>query len=130
MSKSFNSRYKYKHDKEITEYPQGFKTNWKEYKPGDTSDYDYTHTTIKNKFDDISETLNNCRHPNKKRNRRLLKEFKTTGVLYKGNNLVGFDSRWEDIYGRRLNKSIKRRGRELRRSRLKKQTQRIIDNEI
>ncbi len=129
MSKSFNSRYKYKHNKEVTEYPQGFKTSWKEYKPGDTSDFDYSFTTEKN-FNSLNDTLNNCRHPNKKRNRRLLKEFKTTGVLYKGNNLVGFDSRWGDIYERRLNKSIKRRGRELRRSRLKRQTQRIIDNEI
>ena len=129
MSKSFNSRYKYKHNKEVTEYPQGFNTSWKEYKPGDTSDFDYSFTTEK-KFNSLNDTLNNCRHPNKKRNRRLLKEFKTTGVLYKGNNLVGFDSRWGDIYERRLNKSIKRRGRELRRSRLKRQMQRIIDNEI
>jgi len=129
MSKSFNSRYKYKHNKEVTEYPRGFKTSWKEYKPGDTSDFDYSFTTEK-KFNSLNDTLNNCRHPNKKRNRRLLKEFKTTGVLYKGNNLVGFDSRWGNIYERRLNKSIKRRGRELRRSRLKRQTQRIIDNEI
>jgi len=128
MSKSFNSRYNYKHNKEVTEYPQGFKTTWKEYKPGDTSNFDYSFTTEK-KFNSLNDTLNNCRHPNKKRNRRLLKEFKTTGVLYKGNNLVGFDSRWGDIYERRINKSIKRRGRELRRSRLKKQTQRIIDNE-
>jgi len=129
MSKSFNSRYKYKHNKEVTEYPQGLKTGWKEYKPGDTSDFDYSYTT-EQKFNPLNDTLNNCRHPNKKRNRRLLKEFKTTGVLYKGNNLVGFDSRWGDIYERRLNKSIKRRGRELRRSRLKQQTQRMIDNEI
>jgi hypothetical protein len=129
MSKSFNSRYKYKHNKEVTEYPRGLKTTWKEYKPGDTSYFDYSFTTEK-KFNSLNDTLNNCRHPNKKRNRRLLKEFKTTGVLYKGNNLVGFDSRWGDIYERRLNKSIKRRGRELRRSRLKKQTQRMIDNEI
>ena len=129
MSKSFNSRYKYKHNKEVTEYLRGLKTTWKEYKPGDTSDFDYSFTTEK-KFNSLNDTLNNCRHPNKKRNRRLLKEFKTTGVLYKGNNLVGFDSRWGDIYERRLNKSIKRRGRELRRSRLKKQTQRMIDNEI
>ena len=71
-----------------------------------------------------------CRHPNKKRNRKLLKEFRITGVNYLGTSIIGFDHRLGDINDRRRRKSAMRIENEKRRFKLKKQADKLIEEGI
>jgi hypothetical protein len=131
MSKTYNERHQLKKVKPKYEFPQGYNTlYWGEIKPGETKSYDYSGTTDENNYGKREITRMSCRHPNKKRNRKLLKEFKITGVDYFGNSIIGFDHRCGDINLRRERKSIMRIGNEKRRFKLKKQADKLIEEGI
>lgn len=131
MSKTYNERHQLKKIKSKYEFPQGYNTSyWGEIKPGETKSYDYSGTTDGNNYGNREITRMSCRHPNKKRNRKLLKEFKITGVNYFGTSIIGFDHRWGDINLRRERKSIMRIGNEKRRFKLKQQANKLIEEGI
>ena len=98
MSRTYNQRHKLREVRPKYEFPQGYDTSyWGEIKPGETKSYDYSGTTDGNNYGSKEITRMTCRHPNKKRNRKLLKEFRMTGVDYFGSSIVGFDHRWGEI---------------------------------
>jgi hypothetical protein len=131
MSKTYNERHQLKKVKPKYEFPQGYDTSyWGEIKPGETKSHDYSGTTDGNNYGSKEVTRMACRHPNKKRNRKLLKEFRMTGVDYFGSSIVGFDHRWGDVNLRRERKSIMRIGNEKRRFKLKKQADKLIEEGI
>ena len=132
MSRTYNERHKLREARPKYEFPQGYDTGyWGEIKPGESKSYDYSHTTdSSNSYGSKEVTRMTCRHPNKKRNRRLLKEFRMTNVDYFGSSIVGFDHRWGDINLRRERKSIMRIGNEKRRFKLKKQADKLIEEGI
>ncbi len=133
MSKTYNQRHQLKKVRPKYEFPQGYNNNtgvWCEIKPGEIKSYDYSGTTDGNNYGKKEVTIMACRHPNKKRNRKLLKEFRMTGVDYFGTSTIGFDHRWGDINLRRERKSLMRIGNEKRRFKLKKQANKLIEDGI
>ena len=128
MSKTYNERHKLKKVRPKYEFPNGYRTSyWGEIEPGESKSYDYSGTT---ESDNDEITRMACRHPNKKRNRKLLKEFRMTGVDYFGTTIVGFDHRWGNINLRRERKSLMRIGNEKRRFKLKRQADKLIEEGI
>ena len=131
MSKTYNERYQLKKVKPKYEFLQGYDTSyWGEINPGETKSYDYSGTTDGNNHGSKEVTRMACRHPNKKKHRRLLKEFKNTGVDYLGTSIIGFDHRLGDINDRRRRKSAMRIENEKRRFKLKRQADKLIEEGI
>ena len=132
MSKTYNQRHDIRENRPKYEFPNGFKSDiWGEIESGDTRDHDYSYTTNSGPCLDGNEiTRMNCRHPNKKRHRKLLKEFKQTGVDYIGMTLLGFDHRFGDINERRSRKHNERIGNSKRRFKLKQQANKLIEEGI
>jgi len=131
MSKTYNQRHQLKEVRPKYEFPQGYRSTWGgQINPGDVLTHDYSGTTDGNNYGSKEVTRMACRHPNKKRNRKLLKEFRMTGVDYFGSSIVGFDHRWGDINLRRERKSIMRIGNEKRRFKLKQQADKLIEEGI
>ena len=131
MGKTYNQRYDIRENRPKYDFPNGFHTDYygdldsdKEY------DHDYSYSTSDgiNRSEEI--TRMNCRHPNKKRHRKLLKEFKKTGVDYVGMTLLGFDHRFGDINDRRRRKDLERIGNAKRRFKLKQQAKELIKEGI
>ena len=131
MSKTYNERHQLKKVKPKYEFPNGYQTSyWGDIEPGETTTHDYSGTTDDKPCNSEEVTRMACRHPNKKRNRKLLKEFRMTGVDYFGSSINGFDHRLGDINLRRERKSIMRIGNEKRRFKLKKQADKLIEEGI
>ena len=131
MSKTYNQRHKLKEVHPKYEFPQGYNTSyWGQIEPGETKSYDYSGTTDGNNYGIKEVTRMACRHPNKKRTHKLLKEFRMTGVDYFGNSINGFDHRLGDVNLRRERKSIIRIGNEKRRFKLKNQANKLIEEGI
>ena len=131
MSKSYNERYQYKKNRPTFEYPNGFQQKYSnDIQPGETKTYDWSHTTI-DRTNGLGHeiTLMNCRHPNKRKHRKLIKEFKLVKTWYLG-NFDMFDNRHGDTDSRRRTKSVKRIENEKRRFQLKKQTNKLIEESI
>ena len=132
MSKPYFSRRTIRDSKPIIEYEQDIVNGWtgKYIKAGTTKKYDCTNTTDGDNCDLHYLTRLNSRHPNKKRNRRLLKEFRETGVSYTGQTFLGFDYRWGDINQRRQRKSCEQVANAKRRFKLKQQAHKLIEEGI
>lgn len=132
MSKTYNERHQFNKSKPVYEFPNGFDTQYQGIiEPGEIRNHDYSYTTNNGIVGwDPEVTRMNCRHPNKKRKRKLLKEFKLTNTDYLGPTLFGFDNRFGDINIRRRRKSIKRIENEKRRFQLKKQAKELIEDGI
>ena len=82
MSKPYFSRRTIRDSKPIIEYEQDIINDWtgKYIKAGTIKKYDCTNTTDGDNCDLHYLTRLNSRHPNKKRNRRLLKEFRENAI--------------------------------------------------
>lgn len=132
MSKTYFTRRTIRESKPIVEYHQDVINDWvgKKIKAGTTKRYDCTSTTDGDGYDTNYISRINSRHPNKKKNRRLLKEFRETGVNYIGMTILGFDHRWGDINDRRKRKACERIGNAKRRFKLKQQAKKIIEEGI
>ena len=132
MSKPYFTRRTLRDSKPIVEYHQDFRNNWngKIIKSGTTTKYDCTYTTDGDGYDRNYVSRINSRHPNKKRNRCLLKEFRETGVSYTGQTFLGFDYRWGDINQRRQRKSCEQIANAKRRFKLKQQAHKLIEEGI
>lgn len=131
MGKTYNQRHDIRENRPKYDFPNGFHTDFygdldsnKEY------DHDYSYSTSDGKFGSEEITRMNCRHPNKKRHRKLLKEFKQTGVDYVGMTILGFDHRFGDINDRRKRKDCERIGNSKRRFKLKQQANKLIKEGI
>lgn len=131
MSKTYNERHQVNSIRPKYEFPQGYNAGvWGKIEPGETTTHDYSGTNDDKPCDNGEVTRMTCRHPNKKRNRKLLKEFRTTGVNYLGTSIIGFDHRLGDINDRRRRKSAMRIENEKRRFKLKKQADKLIEEGI
>ena len=132
MSKSYFSRRSIRDSKPIIEYNKDIHNTWngKIISAGTTKKYDCTGTTDGDGKDTNYITRLNCRHPNKRRNRKLLKEFRETNTNYIGAAIIGFDHRWGDINERRKRKELQRICNAKRRFKLKLQAKKLIEDGI
>ena len=107
------------------EFPQGYKAPYKEFKPGDEYHVDPSGTTNSDYRD---PWLQCTRHPNKKRRTNSLsKEFHTTDTP----NPKNWKNRFGDAYDKSSRDHLVRyEMAKIRRTRLKEQTRKLINEEL
>ena len=126
MSRTKNiSKHEFNKEYGIFEFPNGYKTNHCDIKPGDEYEVDPSHST----FNDNSNPWKSLtRHPNKRKKRGSLnREFKNVGM--------SSPSYWKNRFGEEHDKSsrmrlIKREMTQTRRHRMKHDAEEEIERSL